>query len=356
MLGSLVCLLHSDMRYQMKKLFAVVLAALYSSAIFATTLSPIQLLNPAGSTSGQAILSTGASSAPAWGNVSLSGLSGTLPVANGGTNAATASGTSLDNITGFSGTGFLTRTGAGAYAFQSATNGITLGNLAQAAANTVLGNSIGATGSIVAITMPSCSTSASALDWSLGVGFVCNAAVNAATLGGATFASPGAIGGSVAGPANFTTINTSGLITPSTTVGIKGTAVGDSAQAGSIGEYQTVTGSAVSISAATTSSATSLSLTAGDWDVEAVVLFTGAGTTQFSLAYTGVSFLSTTLGAVGTYVQVAAPTTAGASFTLASPVVRINLSTTTTVFCDVNAGFTVSTATATGFLRARRVR
>lgn len=57
-------------------------------------------------------------------------------------------GTSLDNITGFSGTGFLTRTGAGAYAFQSATNGITNSNLAQAGAATLKGNPTGSTANV----------------------------------------------------------------------------------------------------------------------------------------------------------------------------------------------------------------
>ena len=49
-----------------------------------------------------------------------------LAVANGGTNCSAASGTCLDNITGFSGTGALSRTGAGAYSFT------TLGSLATA--------------------------------------------------------------------------------------------------------------------------------------------------------------------------------------------------------------------------------
>lgn len=41
----------------------------------------------------------------------------TIPVAKGGTGASVASGTSLDNITGFSGTGLMRRTGAGTYTF-----------------------------------------------------------------------------------------------------------------------------------------------------------------------------------------------------------------------------------------------
>ncbi len=47
---------------------------------------------------------------------------GTLPVVGGGTNCAAASGTCLDNITGFSGTGFLNRTGAGTYTFGTSAN------------------------------------------------------------------------------------------------------------------------------------------------------------------------------------------------------------------------------------------
>jgi hypothetical protein len=69
---------------------------------------------------------------------------GTLAVARGGTGGGAASGTLLDNIAGFSSTGFLTRTGAGAYAFVSTTNGFTNAMRAQMAANTVKGNNTGA--------------------------------------------------------------------------------------------------------------------------------------------------------------------------------------------------------------------
>jgi len=43
-----------------------------------------------------------------------------VPVANGGTGGTSASGALLDNISGFSGTGYLSRIGAGSYAFSSA--------------------------------------------------------------------------------------------------------------------------------------------------------------------------------------------------------------------------------------------
>ncbi len=79
------------MKSILKKLAGGALIALLSLSALATTLSPVSLLNPSGSTSGQAILSTGATTAPAWGSVSITALSGTLPIANGGTNATTAS-------------------------------------------------------------------------------------------------------------------------------------------------------------------------------------------------------------------------------------------------------------------------
>jgi hypothetical protein len=65
---------------QMKKLLTAVLVALSSTA-FAATLSPVSLINPAGSTAGQVIVSTGPTTPPAWTTVSLSGL-GALSQAN----------------------------------------------------------------------------------------------------------------------------------------------------------------------------------------------------------------------------------------------------------------------------------
>lgn len=69
---------------------------------------------------GNAVISGGVGVAPAYGKIGLTThVSGTLPVANGGTNASSASGTALDNITGFASTGIMSRTGAGAYSFST---------------------------------------------------------------------------------------------------------------------------------------------------------------------------------------------------------------------------------------------
>lgn len=114
---------------------------------------------------------------PTYNNLTVQGIATLtnhpLAVSSGGTNSAVAGGATLDNITGFSGTGFLTRTGAGAYAFQSLTNGIALGSLAQIASNTVLANMTGATGNVAALSLPSCSSANSALQYISGTGLSC---------------------------------------------------------------------------------------------------------------------------------------------------------------------------------------
>lgn len=93
----------------MKRLFAAALLALTTLAFGATT-TPPSLINPSGSTAGQAIISTGASSAPVWGAPSVSSPTGTLPIANGGTGATSASA-ALSNLGGLS-----TTTAASTYA------------------------------------------------------------------------------------------------------------------------------------------------------------------------------------------------------------------------------------------------
>jgi hypothetical protein len=55
---------------------------------------------------GNALISGGISTAPSWGKIGLTThVSGVLPIANGGTNASTASITSFNNITGYTASG-----------------------------------------------------------------------------------------------------------------------------------------------------------------------------------------------------------------------------------------------------------
>lgn len=161
----------------MKKLFAIVIAGLFSSLAFAQTFpSPtfnsLTLQNPLPVSSG----GTGASSSTGSGSLVLS----------------TAPTVSNPTVTGaFTATGLVKTT-----------------DLATQAANTILANATSSAASPTAFSVPSCSTSSSALGWTSGTGFVCNTGINASTLGGATFAAPGSIGSGTPGSAAFTTLST----------------------------------------------------------------------------------------------------------------------------------------------------
>lgn len=111
-----------------------------------------------------------------------------------------------------------TTPGTGAFAGLTATSSftatglVTTADLAIQGANTVLGNATSGSASPTALSVGSCSTSASALMWTTNTGFGCNTSVNAVTLGGATFASPGPIGGTTPAAGAFTTLSASSTV------------------------------------------------------------------------------------------------------------------------------------------------
>lgn len=152
--------------------------------------------------------------------------------------------------------------------------------------------------------------------------------------------------------------------TVTTTIAIGGqlpaTLTNDSASQGKLGEYQisTVTsGAAVSLASAVVKQITNVSLTAGDWDVTGQVNFTGVSTTVIQYMQQGTSAVSTALPALDGYSSILL----GATFLAADPgnsipVSRMSLVTTTSVYLVTKAGFTVSTLTAFGSIRARRAR
>lgn len=131
-----------------------------------------------------------------------------LTAANGGTGATTSTGTGAA-VLGTSPT-IATPTVTGSL---TATGLVTTTDLATQAANTILANGTGSTASPTAITVPSCSTSSSALAWTSGTGFSCNTSINAATLGSATFASPGPIGSTTASTGKFAGLTATGSFT-----------------------------------------------------------------------------------------------------------------------------------------------
>lgn len=155
------------------------------------------------------------------------------------------------------------------------------------------------------------------------------------------------------------TFDGNGNVTFGATNALVGTATNNNAVAGNIGEYvesNITSGSAVSLTTATSANVTSISLTAGDWDVDGIINYsmTGATTANFS---SGSNSTSATLGGDNTFVYTPF-SSAGFSDQLGEvvPKRRFSLSGTTTIYLVGNATFSVGSASAYGLIRARRVR
>ena len=123
-------------------------------------------------------------------------------------------------------------------------------------------------------------------------------------------------------------------------------------------------GSAVSLTTATAANVTSITLTAGDWDISGVIDFNPAATTSVTNITAGVSLTSATLAGqtggsgLGTDPTMAwnqAASVPAAVMAMEVPVVRLSITATTTVYLVAKATFTVSTMTAYGTIRANRV-
>ncbi|MEH2627073.1 hypothetical protein V1292_005128 [Bradyrhizobium sp. AZCC 1719] len=158
---------------------------------------------------------------------------------------------------------------------------------------------------------------------------------------------------------------TSGTLPAARTNGhMNGTATNDAASAGEVGELigSTVTsGSAVSLTTATNANVTSISLTAGDWDVFGAITYNYDGTTNVTTQLSSISSTSATLdNTQGNYFVWRfgsgglVPQAEMGGFTIGP--VRKSLSSTTTIYLVARSDFTVSTASAYGRLWARRVR
>lgn len=141
---------------------------------------------------------------------------------------------------------------------------------------------------------------------------------------------------------------------------LPGIASNTAATAGNIGEHVSATvnsGSAVSLTTVTTVNLTSISLTAGEWDVSGSAYFTTAASTNIAFLYASSSPTTLTLsGTPGQYVQQQLNFVPGAGVnTLNLNPFRFSLSGTTTIFFTIQGSFTVSTLTVFGYLRATRI-
>lgn len=226
------------------------------------------------------------------------------------------------------------------------TGGVPLSSLAAQAAFTVVANNTGASASPTAISEAALTTMVQTFTRSL------NGSVPA----------PG-------GAATVRFLREDGTWAQVITNSILATTTNDSAGAGILGEFATATvasGSAVVLGTGVTSNVTSVSLTAGDWDVSGAVDYVFAATTSYTQLQAGISLTSATLASqaggagLGTDPNVSFATPAAVPtalpYTQTVPTVRISLAVTTTVFLVSQAVFTVAALSAFGTIRARRVR
>lgn len=140
-----------------------------------------------------------------------------------------------------------------------------------------------------------------------------------------------------------------------------GTSTNDSASAGNVGEVvrsDIGSGSAVSLTTSTAANVTSISLTAGDWDVYGVVLVNNGGSTVMTYLAGGVTPTSATLTnqPTGSYNVWMGSVTGTVTPVVGAGALRVSVSSTTTYYLVSTAIFTTSTCAAYGSIWARRAR
>lgn len=154
-------------------------------------------------------------------------------------------------------------------------------------------------------------------------------------------------------------LNIGGTFSPNQTSGLVGTTTNNDANAGSVGEYvhsEVAIGSAVSLTTNTGTNITSISLTAGDWEVSGNVNFS-ASTATVTGTGGGITSTTGTIPTDGTEVY------SGVQVTLLSetdsvtlPPKRFSLSGTTTIYLVGKSVFSAGSVSGFGSIKARRPR
>ena len=140
---------------------------------------------------------------------------------------------------------------------------------------------------------------------------------------------------------------------------IAATATNDNAASGKVGELISSvisSGSALSLTSASVKDVTSISLTAGDWEVSANVTAICAAGTVITGIYGWTSSTSASVPDSSLYSSNNATQAASSATGLTVPTLRYSLSATTTIYLSTVVVFSVSTATICGGIYARRAR
>jgi len=157
------------------------------------------------------------------------------------------------------------------------------------------------------------------------------------------------------------TLSTGNLVIGTSGKGIAGTATNDNAGVGVVGEYVNSTLAVVSAVALTSGAGiniTSISLTAGDWDVWARLGVYNTTAATWSYLYGVISLTSASFSGAEYFVDKPdGVSVASANFQAVVPQQRISLASTTTVYLVCSPSFVGGTGVVGfGSISARRVR
>lgn len=173
------------------------------------------------------------------------------------------------------------------------------------------------------------------------------------------------LGNGVTGTGNIvldTAPTVSSIAFSPTTQGIVGTTAGDDAAASYVGEYiESVVTTPAALTPLTSVDITSISLSAGDWDVYSNVAFTSDTGCNIVYLSNWTSDVSATEPSQEYLAKVAYSgagivTGQAESGSLTSPFRRFSLSTTTTIYLTAKCRYSIAALSASGVICARRVR
>lgn len=134
----------------------------------------------------------------------------------------------------------------------------------------------------------------------------------------------------------------------------KGVTDGSDAVAGEIGEVIFNTASGVSITSATATNLTSISLSAGDWEVEAVAR-ADTSTAPITLMWASTNTASATMAGFPYSTQLNIPSSQS-NQQVPTPRRRLTLTASVVVYLVAQVTFASGTVTGQGFIKARRIR
>lgn len=132
-------------------------------------------------------------------------------------------------------------------------------------------------------------------------------------------------------------------------------------QGRTIGQYiesVVLSGSAVALTTNAAKTIASIQLPIGDWDIDAIAYFAPAGTTSVTRYLASLSAITDTIDSTpGRFTDTNIPATVsgGHAFTSSIPSYRIRQTVAGPLFLVGFATFTISTMTAYGIIRARRL-